>query len=1549
MSLIRYICLWIIPYTISLAASSTIQGHITDSRNGEPLFGANIMLLETSMGNASDENGNYLISNIPIGNYTLRAMFIGYKNLEKEIWVEADQVYTIDIILESSAIELQETRVTAEKRKEKITGAPASIDIITSRDLKGKTTTNMGAYLKGLKGIDFTSSGINNYSISVRGFNSSFNTRLLTLSDGRVANIPALRVINYSTIPQSMDDVDKIEIILGPATALYGANAHSGVVNIISLPPAQSEGLTMSISGSQDDRQLRKINGRFAQKLSNSLSIKISGLYIHAYDWSFISEDEYKTHRFPWSLTPHYVKDGKDNNPSVTAGNRNFPFGEGVDWVENNRGQLVRIGNGEADHLDWDGDGVAGEDWWNGHDDDGDAIDSDGDGWCDGQEVRWASENNLDQEGWNNATNTPNEPIEDFSNWIDEDYFTADGEDNNGDNEIDEKIDQVQDFGYDGIDNDNNGIVDDEAGNQYINTNIKAWGENIDINNILVNDGRVMERLIDGKLNPYYIPGYTDIHGNHRFNADKLVLEFDVFNYDFGTDGLPGDPFKDLAGDNIYQPGEKLVADLTGELSFNDWLSDCGLDGICQYLTMPYDQDGDLIIDEITGTPNPEWPGADADGTERNGIWEPGDGWMDNDLDGIVNIDFDSWQETTSTTADTYIWPPKNGYWDEGEEIYDCGNDGYCWGDSNGDSYVDEQDNSAEWVIGNPHYVPDLTTIVTGDSIWIYGPDPGDGNGKNPYDYGENDQRFDTGDKHYGRSAEDYEDSNDNGRWDPGEYFTDINNDGRYTPADLTDNFQSILDKDGDGLSDYPDFEIDNRKVEFRLDFDPNPDFNLTFQSGYSWTKTQQVTGTGRYIADGFEYKFYQIRGRYKNWFSQFYMNQSFSGKTRGYNLGNRILDESKNYAFQIQNNFDSQSLNTKFVWGMDYFRTDPQTYGTILNDGPNGYDNDGDNVYLTQDGIDNDGDTLIDDLICPDGFGEGFRKGKYWQCGEGIDEPDEFVDPLSNEYGIYYQSTTELFGTSRYELITAARFDYHDMLKEGILFAPKIGFIYKPDSKSSMRFTYGKAHNTPSSITLHTDLFVGSVGLFNIYLRGNQDGTPYCRVGLPCFDQESYSVVEPGFYSKDGTTFYKMGSEDNASYFEGYSERVNGAPYFFKVQPDITTILAGDMLPLDTSLYVIYIPELNDEGVLYTPEESINLSDIDPIRTEKIQTFEFGYKGFLGNKTHFSLDYYLSYYEDFFSPPTFITPFVVEREFDNAGNDITTVDNINVIGLMPVNDIGTHPPYGTAWNGLDDDGDWVEWADDFGWWDDKNGDGNPVDRGEWGGVLNESGMTATGVSYNAGDIFFPHEVLSNRDGLPIFLEDYDGKWTAVGVDELHSKFGLSEFEPVLTGLLDSNEEQVIGPGNASGITDLVLSPMNYGEVWMQGVDFGMTHFITEKLILNGNVSWYGTTEFKNELTKRNDPINAPKWKWNASIKWDSSLGDFILNYRHVEKFKWKDGLWVGFIGPYDIIDLFYTYHITNNLNLNISALNLNNDLHRELVGGAMMGRQLLMRFTTTF
>ena len=135
----------------------------------------------------------------------------------------------------------------------------------------------------------------------------------------------------------------------------------------------------------------------------------------------------------------------------------------------------------------------------------------------------------------------------------------------------------------------------------------------------------------------------------------------------------------------------------------------------------------------------------------------------------------------------------------------------------------------------------------------------------------------------------------------------------------------------------------------------------------------------------------------------------------------------------------------------------------------------------------------------------------------------------------------------------------------------------------------------------------------------------------------------------------------------------------------------------------------------------------------------------------------------------------------------------------------------------------------------------------------------------------------------------------------------------------------------------------------MQGADIGFTHIFNEKTILNGNFSWYNTSSFFNELIRKNEPINAPKFKYNVGINWDSDFGDFALNYRHVDRFDWKDGIWEGVIGPYDIFDLHYNYEINKNLKLSLTAQNIFNDLHKEIIGGAELGRQLIFRLTSSF
>ena len=127
--------------------------------------------------------------------------------------------------------------------------APAAISVISKREIRRESNTNLGDYLKGTKGIDFTQSGIDSYNMTARGFNSSFSSRLLTLTDGRMANVPSLRLTAYNVIPVSFEDVEQIEVVLGPSSALYGPNAHSGVLNIVTSSPLRSTGTSINIQG----------------------------------------------------------------------------------------------------------------------------------------------------------------------------------------------------------------------------------------------------------------------------------------------------------------------------------------------------------------------------------------------------------------------------------------------------------------------------------------------------------------------------------------------------------------------------------------------------------------------------------------------------------------------------------------------------------------------------------------------------------------------------------------------------------------------------------------------------------------------------------------------------------------------------------------------------------------------------------------------------------------------------------------------------------------------------------------------------------------------------------------------------------------------------------------------------------------------------------------------------------------------------------------------------------------------------------------------------
>ena len=376
--------------------------------------------------------------------------------------------------------------------------------------------------------------------------------------------------------------------------------------------------------------------------------------------------------------------------------------------------------------------------------------------------------------------------------------------------------------------------------------NLPNWHYDMEFADIIVNNGRSNDMFVDKygnqTVNIWYNENDPHIRGTHIYDEENVTLLFDTFIYDFGDDGIAGDSeFLDSFGDNQFTPWEgnnilngNLIPtegcyenSLTGDgictESEFDSFYDCGLDGLCpgsQGYTEPDYGEGNGLFDSF------DWDG--------NGAYSYGDEWESSswidDGDGEPDLnDVITWNDT---------YPFENGQWDEGEQILDYGQDG----------------------------LPNTNDPGENDGILVF------------LDSNELDGTYDTGDNCFGCfNAESFEDLNDNGRYDKNEPYEDTNNDGIYTPADYKDEFRTTYDINGDGYDDYPDFEVKNSKTEIRFDYDPNDDINLTYQSGYSVSKTNQVSGVGRYLADNYEYTYYQLRGRYKNWFSQLYINQGNS------------------------------------------------------------------------------------------------------------------------------------------------------------------------------------------------------------------------------------------------------------------------------------------------------------------------------------------------------------------------------------------------------------------------------------------------------------------------------------------------------------------------------------------------------------------------------------------------------------------------------------------------------------------------------------------------
>lgn len=214
-------------YGQSSSTTGKIRGTVRDSETGMPLIGANVILKGTSAGSATNENGQFVIPNIPAGTYEVLATYMGYstKNFTG-LEVFPGQTYELNIELTLASILGETVEVVAEaKRKVVEVREAASVEKISAQEITTMAVSNVYDILANTAGIVETRGG-NNQGIHVRGGRSG---EVAYFVDGVIINDP---VDNEASLDIDKYSMQSMQLKLSGMEAEYG-DAMSGVVDII--------------------------------------------------------------------------------------------------------------------------------------------------------------------------------------------------------------------------------------------------------------------------------------------------------------------------------------------------------------------------------------------------------------------------------------------------------------------------------------------------------------------------------------------------------------------------------------------------------------------------------------------------------------------------------------------------------------------------------------------------------------------------------------------------------------------------------------------------------------------------------------------------------------------------------------------------------------------------------------------------------------------------------------------------------------------------------------------------------------------------------------------------------------------------------------------------------------------------------------------------------------------------------------------------------------------------------------------------------------------
>ena len=232
------------PLMANDATDAHIAGHVLDAHSGEHLSFVNVQVEGTALGCLTDESGHFYLKNLPEGPLTLIFSMIGYETEKRQVTLHRDTLVEMNVKIAETSFLIDNVVVTANKYETKQKEVATIVNIVSPLIISSTTSNSMADVLNfqtGLR-VEETCSNCGVPQIRINGLEGQYTQILM---DSRPIFSSLASVYGLEQLPAGM--VDRIEVIRGGGSALYGANAIAGVVNIITKEPNRN---SLSISNS---------------------------------------------------------------------------------------------------------------------------------------------------------------------------------------------------------------------------------------------------------------------------------------------------------------------------------------------------------------------------------------------------------------------------------------------------------------------------------------------------------------------------------------------------------------------------------------------------------------------------------------------------------------------------------------------------------------------------------------------------------------------------------------------------------------------------------------------------------------------------------------------------------------------------------------------------------------------------------------------------------------------------------------------------------------------------------------------------------------------------------------------------------------------------------------------------------------------------------------------------------------------------------------------------------------------------------------------------